>query len=61
MPTACLLYNLNIAKEDKATLQSDLSALAKYFGIRHGAASVLLPSFPRFRGDKYDMPLAAML
>jgi len=36
MPTACMLYNAGIAKEDRAPLGSDLSALAEPYGIgRH--------------------------
>ena len=43
MPTAYILYIVTVAKEDKAPLGSDLSALAMPYGI--GRGSVLVSSF----------------
>ena len=37
MPTAYMLYNVIVAKEDKAPLGSDLSALAMPYGIGRGS------------------------
>ncbi len=37
MPTAYMLYNVTVAKEDKAPLGSDLSALVMLYGIGRGS------------------------
>ena len=39
MPTACTLYDIAVAGEDRAPLGSDLSALAMPYGIGRGLIS----------------------
>ena len=48
MPTAYMLYNATVAKEDKAPLGSDLSALAMPHGI--GRHLYPVPSFIKYAG-----------
>ena len=46
MPTAYMLYDATIAKEDKAPLGSDLSALATPNGIGRGLCCLVLYNMP---------------
>jgi len=60
MPTAYMLYNVTVAKEDRAPLGSDLSALATPNGIGRG-----ISGYGGLRPDEcclvlYNMPEAIM-